>query len=480
MNTMVNKLVKAVYRFELTVTDKGGLTSRDTVVITVKTEGISNRPPVANAGNDTTIQLHMNLAMTLDGSKSIDPDNNIKNYAWRQISGPPASNISKPNNIKTEVSDLLQGIYQFELTVTDSGGLFSKDTMQVTFNGILYEACDNSFRPIIQARLVPVGMLSESRAAMSVASAGNKILFAGGTTYTGPSAYGSSRVDIFDVVTQAWSVTELSKSRSAMAAVTAGNKIFFAGGRYGDGAFDKLFSTVDIYDVSANTWTVASLSEPRSYIAGAAVGNKIFFAGGEKDSDYNTSNSVDIYDIPSNNWSTSILSENRAFISAVTADNKIYFAGGHVEDRTYSLPSGKIDIYDNNTNTWSTSSLLEAKGVLAGIHIAGSIYWAGGCRVEIKNIHTGNTSKAVLFKPGGWIIDEGQNAVVKDNQVVFFTGSAGGNRFDIYNATTNTWSIGELPVNINNASVISVNNTIYVAGGFINDIISNQVWKLEF
>jgi hypothetical protein len=80
----------------------------------------------------------------------------------------------------------------------------------------------------------------------------------------------------------------------------------------------------------------------------------------------------------------------------------------------------------------------------------------------------------------GWIIDEGQNAVVKDNQVVFFTGNAGGNRFDIYNVATNTWSIGELPVNINNASVISVNNTIYVAGGFINDVLSNQVWKLEF
>lgn len=480
MNTMVIKLVKAVYRFELTVTDKGGLTARDTVVITVKTEGISNRPPVANAGNDTTIQLQMNLAIILDGSKSVDPDNNIKNYAWKQISGPPASNISKPNSIKTEVSDLLQGIYQFELTVTDSGGLFSKDTMQVRFNGILYEACDNSIRPIIQARLVPVGTLSEARAAMTVASAGNKILFAGGLTFTGPSAWGSARVDIYDVVTQAWSVAELSESRSAMAAVAAGNKIFLAGGRYGDGAFDKLFSTVDIYDVSANTWTVASLSEPRSYIAGAAVGNRVFFAGGEKDFNYNTSNTVDIYDFPSNNWSTSILSENRAHISAVTADNKIYFAGGHVEDLSYSLPSRKIDIYDHNTNTWSTSSLLEAKGILAVIHITGSIYWAGGCTVEIKNINTGNTSKAVLFKPGGWLIDEGQNAVVKDNKIVFFTGNAGGNRFDIYNVTNNTWSIGELPVNIKIASVISVNNTIYVAGGYINDVLSNQVWKLEF
>ncbi|MGE5106935.1 MAG: hypothetical protein ACM3H8_05295 [Sphingobacteriales bacterium] len=29
------------------------------------------------------------------------------------------------------------------------------------------------------------------------------------------------------------------------------------------------------------------------------------------------------------------------------------------------------------------------------------------------------------------------------------------------------------------ASIISVNNTIYVAGGYVNGILSNQVWKLE-
>jgi len=57
------------------------------------------------------------------------------------------------------------------------------------------------------------------------------------------------------------------------------------------------------------------------------------------------------------------------------------------------------------------------------------------------------------------------------------------NKFDIYDVTTKTWSIGLLPVNIIGASIISVNNTIYVAGGQTEDglyIPSNQVWKLEF
>ena len=54
------------------------------------------------------------------------------------------------------------------------------------------------------------------------------------------------------------------------------------------------------------------------------------------------------------------------------------------------------------------------------------------------------------------------------------------NKFDIYETTTNTWSIGVLNQNIEGASIISVNNTIYVAGGVVNGVMSNQVWKLEF
>jgi len=47
------------------------------------------------------------------------------------------------------------------------------------------------------------------------------------------------------------------------------------------------------------------------------------------------------------------------------------------------------------------------------------------------------------------------------------------NKFDIYYIATNSWSVGVLPVNIDGASIISVNNIIYVAR-------VNQVWKLEF
>jgi N-acetylneuraminic acid mutarotase len=482
VKTKVDQLGEGIYQFELKVTDGGGLFSLDTIMVTVVKPITNNRRPIANAGADQTIVLPTNSVL-LDGHGSTDPDNNITSYAWTKLSGPPSFNINTVNAVQTQVTNLVQGNYQFELTVTDAGGLFSKDTAQINvIPAINNNACNNSNRPQVSARLVPVGSLSEVGAGMAVASAGNKIVFAGAELFGWPQTYGSSRVDIYDMITQTWSTAELSQRRSGIAVVAAGNKIFFAGGRLTDGALDQLFSAVDIYDVSANTWSVANLSEPRSYIAAATVGSKVFFAGGEKDSTHNASTKVDVYDLSTNAWSSASLSIPRANISAVTVNSKIYFAGGNSQNRTYS-PSDRIDIYDNIAHSWSTSSLKEPMGPLAGITAGGNIYWAQDCAVEIRNVNTLNSSISYLFKSGGaWIIDNGQDIVLKDGKLVFFRHSdAIVDKFDIYDISTKTWSIGVLAEPAPKwATIISVNNTIYVVGGAINGVLSNQVWKLEF
>ena len=45
-----------------------------------------NTPPVANAGPDATVD--QNHPVTLDGSRSFDPDGDALIYAWTQIGGP--------------------------------------------------------------------------------------------------------------------------------------------------------------------------------------------------------------------------------------------------------------------------------------------------------------------------------------------------------------------------------------------------------
>src|SRR4029079_5901140 len=91
----------------------------------------TNRPPVANAGNDTTIMLPGNT-VNLNGSLSFDPDNNITGYLWTKISGPSSFDITDANAVQTPVINLVQGVYLFELKVTDADALFDRDTMMVT------------------------------------------------------------------------------------------------------------------------------------------------------------------------------------------------------------------------------------------------------------------------------------------------------------------------------------------------------------
>jgi dipeptidyl aminopeptidase/acylaminoacyl peptidase len=90
----------------------------------------TDHPPVANAGNDTTILLPGNT-VDLNGSLSFDPDSNITGYLWTKISGPSSFNISDANAVQTPVINLVQGVYLFELKVTDADGLFDSDTIQV-------------------------------------------------------------------------------------------------------------------------------------------------------------------------------------------------------------------------------------------------------------------------------------------------------------------------------------------------------------
>ena len=92
-----------------------------------------NKPPIAIAGPDQVITLPTD-SVSLDGSASSDPDGKISEWLWTKISGPASFNIIKPSDSTTKVKTLVAGTYQFELKVTDNGGLSAKDTVQVIVN----------------------------------------------------------------------------------------------------------------------------------------------------------------------------------------------------------------------------------------------------------------------------------------------------------------------------------------------------------
>jgi cyanophycinase-like exopeptidase len=441
-----------------------------------------NQPPVACAGADQVITLPAST-VNLDGTCSADPDNNITAYNWTKVSGPSSFNIVNANAAQTQLTGLVQGVYQFELKVTDAGGLSSKDTVQITVKATITYTCGDTNRPHINAQLISVGVgtLSETRGWISVASGGNKIFFAGGMPN---GASHSSTVDIYDMTTQTWATAKLSESRSNISTITAGNKVFFAGGEISDGTCAT--KTVDIYDISTNQWSTSSLSIPGSSVVPAVVGNKVLFAGGDAGfcGAWARTTTVDMYDLTTNSWTAASLSTvRRGEHAAVTLNNKVYISGGESWPAS-PVPgtwfaSNTVDIYDYSTNSWSTSTLSEGKFGHGAAAFNDKVFWAGGttgsypnltpsCNVDIKNVKTGEVSIQKLSSPGGGA------AVIKNNQVIFYSG---GDRFDLYDVATDKWSIVVLPAGFSGGAMISMNSSIYIISYTASAV---KVWKLEF
>ncbi len=89
---------------------------------------LSNNPPTANAGIDLFIHLPA-TSITLSGSGT-DTDGTIAGYAWVKLSGPSAT-ITSATSATTTVTGLTNGVYVFQLTVTDNSAATGSDTVIV-------------------------------------------------------------------------------------------------------------------------------------------------------------------------------------------------------------------------------------------------------------------------------------------------------------------------------------------------------------
>ena len=112
--------------FQLTVINSSGKSDTDKTIVHVN---FVNEPPSADAGPDQNVEEE--TTVTLDGSNSFDPDEDIESYRWKQVAGPSVT-LSNPQVAKPTF--LAPNVYEsgtsltFELTVADSWGLQSSDT----------------------------------------------------------------------------------------------------------------------------------------------------------------------------------------------------------------------------------------------------------------------------------------------------------------------------------------------------------------
>lgn len=92
----------------------------------------TNKPPIANAGQNLTISLPQTWVV-VDASNSTD-DNKIMEFKWEQIQGPSTVTFKNANSSKTNVTGLTKGLYIFKVSVTDDNKNVASDKLYVTVN----------------------------------------------------------------------------------------------------------------------------------------------------------------------------------------------------------------------------------------------------------------------------------------------------------------------------------------------------------
>jgi hypothetical protein len=121
-------LLIGTYQFQLRVTDDKGANGSAILKVTVTYNPES--PLLANAGPDRVIELPKN-SIVLPGSGT-DANGTIVSYLWTKKSGPSEGAIIKPSAAQSGATGLVEGIYVFELQVTNDQGETNTDDFQVT------------------------------------------------------------------------------------------------------------------------------------------------------------------------------------------------------------------------------------------------------------------------------------------------------------------------------------------------------------
>jgi len=237
LTVTISGLTAGIYTFRITVTDNNNATAFSEVTVNVL---VGNQSPTANAGPDQSLTLPTNN-IVLAGSGN-DSDGSIIGYAWAKVSGPSAS-LTNTNTATLNVSNMLQGVYVFNLTVTDNNGATGSDLVTVTVNISI---------PIPDPNEIPLAI------------AGGNISFSLPTNIV--NLYGSGFDPDGSIVSYAWvkssggsaTLTNTDKPTLTVSNLQAGQYTFRLTVTDDDGATDDDIAIVTISSLGTNLSPIAS------------------------------------------------------------------------------------------------------------------------------------------------------------------------------------------------------------------------------
>lgn len=137
-------LTEGTFPVTLTVTDDMGATDTATLNVTLQAPGTAVAPTADPGGPYTGTA---GVALTLDGSGSMDPDGSIASYSW-DFGDETTAEVMQPTTSKTYMA---AGTYAISLTVTDNTGMTGTQTTTATI-----AAADTGNQPPVAAIDGPV------------------------------------------------------------------------------------------------------------------------------------------------------------------------------------------------------------------------------------------------------------------------------------------------------------------------------------
>ncbi|MBS1132992.1 MAG: hypothetical protein H6R02_133 [Burkholderiaceae bacterium] len=212
----------------------------------------ANLAPVANAGPSQSV-IAGSTVITLDGSRSIDPNGDLIGFAWT-LTGKPAGSsatLSDPSSAKPTFTADLPGSYVASLVVND--GALNSSAANVTVTAAMANAAP-------------------------VANAGSAQNVLTGTTVTLDGSASSDANN--DPLTYAWTLSSKpAGSAAALTGATLAKPTFTAdvAGTYiaaltvNDGQLDSASSTVTLTAAVANAAPIANAGSAQSVVAGSSV-----------------------------------------------------------------------------------------------------------------------------------------------------------------------------------------------------------------
>lgn len=128
-------------RFSLTARDDKKVESENPDIVTIMVKHVNRSPPASVDGNQT---VSPGDVVTMDGSKSSDPDIEPLKYSWIQTAGPgPKVKVERANThiaSFTMPSNILSDTnLVFKLTVTDTNGATDTEDSRVVVSIFRYQ-----------------------------------------------------------------------------------------------------------------------------------------------------------------------------------------------------------------------------------------------------------------------------------------------------------------------------------------------------